>query len=138
MSAPSKGHIRALDLFAGGGGSSCGAAMAGVKVVAAVDAWELACETYLDNHPKTRVYPTACEDLDSVRIRKEVGDIDLLLASPECTNHTCAKGNGKRSEASRSTVFHVVRFARALKPRWIVIENVIQMRSWHRYGEFVS
>lgn len=138
MRASQKRRFRALDLFAGGGGSACGAAMAGVDVVAAVDAWELACATYRDNHALARVYQSTCEALDPGRIRRDVGKIDLILASPECTNHTCAKGNGKRSEASRSTAFQVCRYARILKPRWIVIENVVQMRSWLRYHEFVS
>lgn len=112
--------------------------MAGVDVIAAVDAWELACATYRDNNLLARVYHNTCEELDPICIRSEVGQIDLILASPECTNHTCAKGNGKRSEASRDTAFQVSRFAKILKPRWIVIENVIQMRSWHRYDEFVA
>lgn len=48
--------IRALDLFAGGGGSGHGARMAGVRVVAAVDSWDLACETYRDNFRSTNLY----------------------------------------------------------------------------------
>lgn len=138
MSALRKKRIRTLDLFAGGGGSTCGAAMAGVAVVAAVDAWDLACTTYGDNNPEARVYHSTCEELDPKRIRSELGEIDLILASPECTNHTCAKGSGKRSETSRNTAFQVSRYAAVLKPRWIVIENVIQMRAWRRYEEFVA
>jgi DNA (cytosine-5)-methyltransferase 1 len=130
--------FRALDLFAGAGGSTCGAAMAGVQVVAAVDAWELACATYQDNNPLARVYHSKCEDLDPRRIQKEVGKLDLILASPECTSHTCAKGNANRCEASRNTAFQVSRYATTLKPRWIIVENVIQMQRWHRYAEFVS
>ena len=137
MTTPQQKRFRALDLFAGGGGSSCGAVTAGVDVVAAIDAWELACTTYEDNNPEAHVYHKTCEELDPARIRKEVGEIDLILASPECTNHTCAKGKGKRSEASRNTAFQVSRYAAVLKPRWIIVENVIQMRAWRRYDEFV-
>jgi DNA (cytosine-5)-methyltransferase 1 len=32
----------------------------------------------------------------------------------------------------------VIRFAEALNPRWIVIENVINMRRWRRYEELLS
>ena len=32
----------------------------------------------------------------------------------------------------------VVRFARALRPRWIVLENVIHMRPWSRYTELIN
>lgn len=131
-------RFRALDLFCGAGGSTCGAKAASVDVVAAVDAWELACTTYRENHPEAKVYHNACEQLDPVRIRKDVGSIDMLLASPECTNHTCAKGAAVRCELSKNTAFQVVRFAQVLEPRWIVIENVIQMRVWDRYEELIE
>ena len=64
--------------------------------------------------------------------------IDIILASPECTNHSPAKGNKPRCEQSKDTAFQVVRFAEAFQPRWIVIENVVKMRKWSRYAEFKS
>lgn len=131
-------RLRAMDLFCGAGGSTCGAKAAGVQVVGAVDAWDLACITYSENHPGTRVYHSTCEQLDPKLVQGEVGPIDILLASPECTNHTCAKGAAERCEASKNTAFQVVRFARRLQPRWIVIENVIQMRTWDRYEELIE
>jgi DNA (cytosine-5)-methyltransferase 1 len=124
--------IRALDMFCGAGGSSVGAREAGVDVVAAIDMWPLAKTTSKDNFPDTRFYCRKLEHVSPRQVLKEVGPIDLLLASPECTNHTCAKGKRTRSEESRKTAFHVTRFAKALKPRWIVVENVIQMKSWKR------
>jgi len=66
------------------------------------------------------------------------GNIDLLLASPECTNHTCAKGAGERSEESKKTANYVLSFARDLDPRWIVIENVIHMKSWTGYAPLLK
>jgi DNA (cytosine-5)-methyltransferase 1 len=128
--------IRAMDLFAGAGGSSCGARMAGVQVVAAVDVWPLAEKTYSDNFKGVKFYNRKCERLSPQKIKREVGSIQLLIASPECTSHTCAKGRAERSETSRMTAFHVIRFARLFRPRWIVVENVIHMRSWSRYQEW--
>ena len=125
--------IRALDLFCGAGGSSWGAKLAGVKIAAAVDSWDLATKTYKDNFSDAIVYTGRCEILSPRKVLNKIEHIDLLLASPECTGHTCARGNGDRSEKSRMTAFSVVRFARVFKPRWIVVENVIHMRSWRRY-----
>ena len=130
--------IRTLDLFAGCGGSSWGARQAGAKIVAAVDIRLIARDTFVDNFPDVQFYAQPVDDIDPMRLEGEVGQIDLILASPECTSHTCAKGNGVRSEDSRLTAFDVIRFARALRPRWLVIENVIHMRSWDRYSEFLS
>jgi len=130
--------LRAIDLFCGVGGSSWGARMAGVKVVAALDLWPLAQDTYLDNFDGVTFYRGRAEDLNPERVKEDVGSIDLILASPECTSHTCAKGNGKRSEASNMTAFQVNRFAKVFQPRWIVVENVIQMRRWERYQEWLK
>ncbi len=130
--------LRTLDLFAGCGGSSYGARIAGATLVGAIDAWELATRTYKANFPGARVITKQIEDVDPVSLRKQIGRIDLLLASPECTNHTCAKGSARRSETSRRTALQVLRFAREFEPRWIVIENVTQMRGWRRYRTFLT
>lgn len=60
------------------------------------------------------------------------------MASPECTNHSVAKGNKPRCEKSKATAMQVVRFARALRPRWLVVENVVSMKNWSRYEEFIA
>ncbi|MGI0135165.1 MAG: DNA cytosine methyltransferase [Candidatus Micrarchaeaceae archaeon] len=132
-------RIRALDLYCGVGGSSLGARLAGVEVVAAIDRWALARDTFKDNFPAATFYRRKAEKVKPQEIIGDTGgSIQLLLASPECTNHTCAKGNGERSEESRRTAFQVIRFARVLRPRWIVVENVIHMRSWNRYPEWLA
>lgn len=132
-------RIRALDLFCGAGGSSWGTQLAGVDVVAAVDMWSLARDAYKDNFPDVQFYLQAAESCDLKKIANDIATpIQLLLASPECTNHSCAKGKLKRSEESRMTAFEVVRFAESLKPRWIIVENVIQMRDWKRYDDWLK
>lgn len=128
--------VRALDLFCGAGGSSWGAREAGVEIVAAFDLWPLAGEAHDVNFPEAEFIPGRLEELDVDSLVKRLGPIDLILASPECTNHSPAKGNKPRCEQSKDTAFQVVRFAGAFKPRWVVIENVVNMRKWARYAEF--
>ena len=125
--------IRTFDMFSGGGGSSWGAALAGASVIGGVDAWTLATEVFADNFPEAKVFCGRVEELEPRVIIDEIGPIDLMLASPECTNHSCARGARPRVEESRDTAFEVVRYARVMRPRWIVIENVIHMRPWSRY-----
>jgi DNA (cytosine-5)-methyltransferase 1 len=55
-------HIRAIDLFAGVGGSSRGATSAGITLVAAVDRWPLARDTYQSNFPEVKFLLENCED----------------------------------------------------------------------------
>jgi DNA (cytosine-5)-methyltransferase 1 len=106
--------------------------------VAGIDMCPLATETYSLNNPHARVYPRRLEGLTAKSVGDDLGRIDLLLASPECTNHSVAKGNGERDERSQETAFHVVRFARRFEPRWIVVENVVAMKHWTRYAEWLE
>ncbi|HUN99510.1 MAG TPA: DNA (cytosine-5-)-methyltransferase [Bradyrhizobium sp.] len=126
---------KGLDIFSGAGGSSSGARAAGIEMVGAVDMCSIATETYRANFPDAHVVNDRLENIDLKALKDRIGDIDILLASPECTNHTCAKGSAPRDEQSRATAMHVVEYARAFRPRWLVLENVVHMRPWSRYGE---
>lgn len=130
--------MRVLDIFCGGGGSSYGARAAGAKVVAGIDLCEVATSTFKFNFPSATVKTARLESIRLNKFRDEIGDIDVLLASPECTNHTCARGSRPRSEESRETALQTLRFARAFKPRSIVMENVVHMRPWSRYQELLE
>ena len=121
--------IRALDLFCGAGGSSWGAREAGVEIVAAFDLWPLAGEAHDANFPEAEFIPGRLEGHDVDELAKRLGPIDLILASPECTNHSPAKGNKPRCELSKDTAFQVLRFAESFTPRWVVIENVVNERN---------
>ena len=134
--ASSKPTLRTLVLFSGAGGSSWGAREAGAEIVAAFDLWSLAGETHDVNFPEAEFVPGRLEDLDVDEMKEKFGQIDMILASPECTNHSPAKGNKPRCEESKNTAFQVTRFAKAFKPRWLVVENVVSMRRWSRYAEF--
>jgi DNA (cytosine-5)-methyltransferase 1 len=125
-----------LDLFCGGGGSSLGAQRAGAIPIAALDMWKVAADTYKLNFPNSSVYNMKAESMPPLNLVDKVGPIDLLIASPECTSHSIAKGSKLGYETSRETAFQVVRFAKVLKPRWLVVENVIQMSHWNRYEEW--
>ena len=127
--------IRAFDMFCGAGGSSAGARSAGVEIAAGVDMCAVAAGTFAANFPGALAIENHLEKLDLPSLKSSIGKVDILLASPECTNHTCAKGGAPRDEKSRATAMLVIGYAAALRPRWLVLENVIHMRPWLRYGE---
>jgi len=130
--------MRTLDIFCGGGGSSFGARQAGADIVCGIDFDEVATSIYSMNFPEAAVLTSRLEDVKPKSLHRSIGDIDLLLASPECTNHTCARGAAPRSEASRATAMQVIRYAKEFRPQWVVMENVIHMRPWSRYAELKS
>lgn len=127
--------MRTLDIFCGGGGSSFGAMAAGADIVCGIDMWRTATDTFKENFPNSIAKTAKLENIKPNKLRDKIGDIDLLLSSPECTNHTCAKGSAPRSEESRATALQTIRFAKAFQPRWVVMENVVHMRPWSRYEE---
>ena len=131
-------QIRTIDLFCGAGGSSWGAKSAGVEVVAGFDMWPTAESVYKHNFPEAEFYCDRLENIVPNKLSKKLGKIDLILASPECTNHSVAKGNKPRCERSRETALLVIKFARIFKPRWLVIENVVSMKNWNRYSELIE
>ena len=126
--------VRTFDLFCGAGGSSWGAALAGAEIVGGVDQDNLAASVFHENFPEaTWVGTDRVETVDTAWLQNAVGPVDLLLASPDCTSHTHARGALAPNDASRDTALQVLRYAQALDPRWIVIENVVNMRRWERY-----
>jgi len=128
--------MRAVDLFCGAGGSSLGAAAAGVDIVAGFDVWPVAGSVYRANFPRARLYLCDLAALDESDIRSihgDLGDVDLILASPPCTDHSPARGAKPPSSAGLDLPWCVWRFAAVFLPRWIVVENVIGMRWWHGY-----
>ena len=127
-------NITAADLFCGGGGTSQGLIRAaremGINVnLLAVNHWPVAVETHALNHPGTR---HLCADLGSVDPNKAMdgGRLDLLVASPECTHHSIARGGKPCSDQSRASAWHVVHWAERLEPREILVENVREFEGW--------
>ena len=129
---------KAIDLFCGAGGSSRGIEQANIEVVAGFDMWETAGLVYMDNFPNAWFYQGNLESFSVNTVSKELGNIDLIVASPECTNHSPARGNKFRCNKSKETAFQVIRYAKVFRPRWLVIENVVSMRNWDRYEEFIE
>ncbi len=130
--------VRTIDLFCGAGGSSWGAYSAGAELVAGFDMWETVKDVYRENFPKAEFFCGKLEESTPQSLKRKIGKVDLILASPECTNHSVAKGNKPRCEKSKDTALLVLKFAKVFKPRWMVIENVVSMKNWARYHELID
>lgn len=122
--------MKAIDLFAGAGGFTTGARMAGCDVVWAANHWPLAVETHAANHPGVA---HACQDLHQANWL-EVPDHDLLLASPCCHGHSRARGVDRpEHEKSRSTAWAAVSCAEYKRPAFFIIENTVEFTAWALY-----
>jgi len=119
--------MKAADLFAGAGGFSTGAKMAGCEVVWAANHWPAAVAIHADNHPETA---HACQDLQQTDWRL-VPPHDLLLASPACQGHSRARGKEQpHHDALRSTAWAVISAVECHEPHAVVVENVPEFSRW--------
>lgn len=134
--------MKAVDLFAGGGGFTEGARRAGVDVLWAANHDPLAVAVHAARHPETE---HSCQDLEQADF-SAIPDHDLLLASPACQGHSHA-GAGARGkwgldfshhDRSRSTAWAIVSAAEAKRPAWLLVENVPRFRQWPLYRHWTG
>lgn len=122
--------MRAIDLFAGAGGFSTGATMAGCEVVWAANHWPAAVQVHANNHPDTL---HVCQDLQQADWT-QVPAHNLLLASPACQGHSRARGKERaHHDAQRATAWAVVSAAECHEPEAFVVENVPEFAKWALY-----
>jgi len=130
------------DMFCGAGGSSTGAtSLPGITVKTALNHWDKALESHNANHPDTIHVQADIKETDP----RYIGHSDILWASPECTNHSVAKGRKRitnqpdlfgdalpdeAADRSRATMWDVPRFAEVHKYRAIITENVVDAAKW--------
>ena len=111
--------------------------MAGATPVLAVDAWDLAADTYKSNFPDAEVICSPIEKLKPKELAKCYFP-DVLLTSPECTSHSIARGAKPKCERSRETAIGIIPWIEAMNPRWLIVENVNRMKQWERHNELIS
>lgn len=135
--------LTVTDMFCGAGGSSTGLTMTdGFEIIVAANHWQLALDSHGANHP-TVDHKRA--DIHAVDPRT-FPCTDVLWASPECTNHSQARGRKRNidatpdlfgevlpdeaAERSRATMWDVPRFAERHMYRAIITENVVDAARW--------
>ena len=130
--------VTAVDAFCGAGGTSTGLALAcrdiGAEVdLLAINHWDVAVKTHSENHPWARHLQSRIE---SVRPREAFprGKLDLLVASPECTHHSTARGGRPISDQLRASAWHLLPWLEELRVDAVLVENVPEFQSWCRVG----
>jgi DNA (cytosine-5)-methyltransferase 1 len=123
-----------VDNFAGGGGASLGIEWAlGRSPDIAINHDREAIAMHAANHPSTRHY---CEDVWKVDPVEACGGRPVGLAwfSPDCKHFSKAKGGKPVDKNIRGLAWVVVRWAKAVKPRVIILENVEEFAHWGPLG----
>jgi DNA (cytosine-5)-methyltransferase 1 len=138
------------DMFCGAGGSSTGATQVpGVTVRTAMNHWKPAIDSHNANHPTTDHILADVSQTDP----RYVARTTMLWGSPECTNHSVAKGkkratgqgalfgDGVPDEAadrSRATMWDMVRFAEHHRYEVMFTENVVDAYRWLFFDQWLA
>lgn len=124
-----------VDNFAGGGGASTGIEIAiGRSVDIAINHDPAAIAMHRANHPTTEHYTEDVWQVDPVeacRGRK----VALAWFSPDCKHHSKAKGGKPVNKHIRGLAWVAVKWAKAVHPRVIMLENVEEFMDWGRLDE---
>ena len=121
-----------VDNFAGGGGASTGIEIAiGRSVDIAINHDPAAIAMHRANHPSTEHYT---EDVWKVDPKSACAGRPVALAwfSPDCKHHSKAKGGKPVSKKIRGLAWVAVKWAKAVRPRVIMLENVEEFQDWGR------
>jgi DNA (cytosine-5)-methyltransferase 1 len=135
------GRIRVVDLFAGCGGLSVGLAEAGralglaVDHVLANDFDREVLEVYSQNFPEAECVLGPVEQLldgevgapltlDEKRLRRRLGEIDVVIGGPPCQGHSDFNNRTRNDDPKNELYLKMARFCEVIKPKHVVIENV--------------
>ncbi|WP_336971812.1 DNA cytosine methyltransferase [Alcaligenes sp. PF14] len=119
-----------VDLFAGGGGASTGLEQAlGRHVDIAVNHDPEAIALHTINHPQTEHYVSDVFEINP-HVATRGRPVGLLWASPDCKHFSKAKGGKPVSKRIRGLAWVVVKWAKAVRPRVIILENVEEFQTW--------
>lgn len=117
----------AIDLFAGAGGMSLGAQLAGIKVALAVESDPHAARTYTTNHPQTEVFNGDIRRLTKHKLRavKRKRCRTIVFGGPPCQGFSYSNARTRTIENTDNWLFlEFIRVVRIWKPDWVVFENV--------------
>jgi len=122
-----------IDLFCGAGGLSEGFRQAGYRVLAGNDFFDAAGETFGATHPEASFLPgpiqqyTADDFLEAAGLQS--GELDVLVGGPPCQGFSVYNHQRGLHDERSSLYLEYLRIVEALRPNWIVLENVTGMTS---------
>lgn len=129
---------KVIDLFSGCGGMSWGLHKAGFEVIAGIDNWQIALDTFKHNHPDALAINGDISKLNPEVIMQElglgVGGLDCLIGGPPCQGFSKNVVAASRFlDDPRNQLFRdYIRFVKALMPKVIIMENVAEIYNAYR------
>lgn len=122
------------DLFCGAGGASLGFKKAAKKLrlsyeLKAINHWEAAVKVHAANFPDAQHVNSSIEAIDPRELFPK-RRLDFLIAAPECTDHSVAKGGRPVKDQKRVSAWYILRWIELLYVKRLLIENVPEFVRW--------
>ncbi len=119
-----KKQVIGVDLFAGAGGLSLGAEMAGITVKYAIEIDPFAAETYKTNHPLTLVINDDIRRVSHLSCDFSENQLVLFGGAPCQGFSSSNRRTNTRSNPDNWLYKEFIRMVHILDPQWVVFENV--------------
>lgn len=121
-----KSNFIGVDIFAGAGGLSLGAQMAGVQVAFAVENDLYAADTYAFNHPNTKVMVDDIQNIQNIDIKvSNANEQTILFGGPPCQGFSSSNQRTRNKENPSNWLLNeFLRIVELWHPDWVVFENV--------------
>ncbi len=117
-------NIIGVDVFAGVGGMSFGAVKAEIDVKLAVEKDKHAAETYILNHPDTRVIVDDIKNIKKNHLPEKNG-ITILFGGPPCQGFSTSNQRTRNKDNKENWLLkEFIRIVSLWRPDWVVFENV--------------
>jgi DNA (cytosine-5)-methyltransferase 1 len=123
--------LNVIDLFCGCGGMTKGLTDSGLNVIAGIDIWDKAVESYNRNFNHkaycadlTQLSPEKFNDL----YNKNNKNIDIIVGGPPCQSFSIA-GKRDKNDPRNALFMEYVKYLDYFKPKAFIMENVIGMLS---------
>ncbi len=114
-----------IDLFAGAGGLSLGAEMAGINVVVAIEQEKNAAATYRLNHQSTLVINNDIHKVDASTLQQDQDDTLIIFGGPPCQGYSYSNKKTRTTDNPNNSLFvEFLRIVEVCKPDWFLFENV--------------
>lgn len=135
---PKKKRVVVADLFCGAGGTTTGVKEAIEEAEMEMDLTginhePIAIATFKENHPNAQAHIADLFQANPLQFFKR-GQVDILVGSPECRNHSVARGGMPINEQSRATAHCCTLWLERLGPPVFIFENVREFRDWGPLG----
>ena len=114
-----------IDIFAGAGGLSLGAEMAGITISHAIEINRSAVRTYERNHPDTKVICSDIRDLDPTDLKPKDKGVFIIMGGPPCQGFSLSNTRTRTMKNPNNSLFEeFLRFVQEIQPDWFLFENV--------------